>query len=176
MPQKIEIIFAEESYKVTFDANGGKFKDSDKIVIEDIISFDYTNFDMPTRENYKFIGFFTEKTGGKSFEEIMSSEEGINSDIIFYAQWEEITSGEEEGSPEGEEQEGNIDTGNTNTDNTNQDNTNTGGDNVSIIDNNVDKGNNPQTSDNIMLYIAILSISVLGIIVATNIRRKRQND
>ena len=113
------------------------------------------------------------KKGGKSFEEIMSSEEGINSDIIFYAQWEEITTGEE---AEREEQEDNIDTGNTNTDNTNQDNTNTGGDNDSINDNNVDKGNNPQTSDNIMLYIAILSISVLGIIVATNVRRKKQNN
>lgn len=173
VPKKIVIIFAEESYKVTFDANGGKFKDNDKIVIEDIINFDYINFDIPTRENYKFIGFFTEKKGGKSFEEIMSSEEGINSDIIFYAQWEEITTGEE---AEREEQEDNIDTGNTNTDNTNQDNTNTGGDNDSINDNNVDKGNNPQTSDNIMLYIAILSISVLGIIVATNVRRKKQNN
>ena len=173
VPKKIEIIFAEESYKVTFDANGGKFKDNDKIVIEDIINFDYTNFDIPTRENYKFIGFFTEKTGGKSFEEIMSSEEGINSDIIFYAQWEEITTGEE---AEREEQEDNIHTGNTNTDNTNQDNTNTGGDNDAINDNNVDKGNNPQTSDNIMLYVAILSISVLGIIVAINVRRKKQNN
>lgn len=133
VPKKIEMIFAEESYEVTFDANGGKFIDSDKIVVDNIINFDYANFNKPTRDGYRFIGFFTEKTGGKSFEEIMSSEAGIESDITFYAQWEEITAGEE-------------------------------------------KGNNPQTSDNIILYVAILSISVLGIIVITNIRRKIQNN
>lgn len=165
VPKKIKIIFAEESYKVTFAANGGKFTDNDKIVIDNIIDFDYSNFNKPSREGYRFIGFFTEKTGGKSFEEIMNSEEGINSDMIFYAQWEEITTGEEAGSPGGEEKEDNIDTGNTNTDNTN-----TG------VDNDAETGNNPQTSDSIMLYVLILSISTLGIIITTKIRKTRQND
>lgn len=92
IPQKIIMIFSEE-YKVTLDANGGKFTNGDKYIIEDIINFDYTNFNKPTREGYKFIGFFTEKTGGKSFEEVMNSEAGIEEDTIFYARWQESSVG-----------------------------------------------------------------------------------
>ena len=160
VPKKIEIIFAEESYKVTFDANGGKFTDNNKIVIDDIINFDYSNFNEPTREGYRFIGLFTEKTGGKSFEEIMSSEEGIKSDVTFYAHWEEIITREETGILEGGEQENNNSTENVN----------------SGTHNNAETVDNPQTSDDIMIYISMLSISVLGILVITNIRRNRQTN
>ena len=76
--------------KVTLDANEGKFDDKNIYVIEDIIKFDYTKFDKPTRDGYKFIGFFTGKTDGKSFEEVMNSEAGIDSDMTFYARWEKI--------------------------------------------------------------------------------------
>ena len=76
--------------KVTLDANEGKFADKNIYVIEDITKFDYTKFDKPTRDGYKFIGFFTEKTDGKSFEEVMNSESGIDNDMTFYARWEKI--------------------------------------------------------------------------------------
>ena len=92
IPKKIIMIFGEE-YKVTLDANGGKFTNGDKYIIDDIINFDYTNFNKPTREGYEFIGFFTEKTGGKSFEEVMNSEAGIEEDTIFYARWKETSAG-----------------------------------------------------------------------------------
>lgn len=92
IPKTIEFIFGEQ-YKVTLDANGGKFKDSDKYIIDDIINFDYKNFTNPTREGYKFIGFFTEKIGGKSFDEIMNSEAGIEGNTVFYARWEKSSGG-----------------------------------------------------------------------------------
>lgn len=100
VPKTIEFIFGEQ-YKVTLDANGGKFKDSDKYIIDDIINFDYTNFNKPTRDGYQFIGFFTEKEGGKSFEEVMNSEAGIEEDTIFYARWKKTSGG---GVPEPEEE------------------------------------------------------------------------
>jgi len=84
---------SNKDYVVTLDANGGKFKDSDKYIIDDIINFDYINFNKPTREGYEFIGFFTELDGGKSFEEVMNSEAGIEEDTIFYARWKEISGG-----------------------------------------------------------------------------------
>lgn len=79
--------------KVTFDANEGKFDNKDIYTVDDITKFDYTKFTKPTRDGYKFIGFFTEKTNGKSFEEVMNSEAGIENDMIFYARWEKVTSG-----------------------------------------------------------------------------------
>jgi len=89
----IEAIAEKIDYKVVFDANGGKFTDSDKYIIDDIVNFDYTNFNKPTREGYRFIGFFTEIIGGKSFEEVMNSEAGIEEDTTFYARWEKNSSG-----------------------------------------------------------------------------------
>lgn len=102
IPKKIIMIFSED-YIVTLDANGGKFTNDDKYIIDDIINFDYTNFNKPTREGYEFIGFFTEKDGGKSFEEVMNSEAGIEEDTIFYARWKQ-TSGGGAGTAEPEEE------------------------------------------------------------------------
>lgn len=173
VPKKIEMIFAEKLYEVTFDANGGKFTNKDKIVVDDIINFDYANFNKPTREGYRFIGFFTKKTGGKSFEEIMSSEEGIKSDITFYAQWEQnsISSGTGEAEPpidDNDDREN--ETTNNELDDNKIENTNNGG------NKDTETVNNPQTSDNIMLYVLILSISTLGIIIVTKIKKMRQNN
>ena len=102
IPKKIIMIFSED-YIVTLDANGGKFTNGDKYIIDDIINFDYTNFNKPTRDGYQFIGFFTEKEGGKSFEEVMNSEAGIEEDTIFYARWKK-TSGGGAGTAEPEEE------------------------------------------------------------------------
>lgn len=91
IPKTIEIIFAEdlvETYKIIFDANGGAFKNDVKTIdIEDIINFDYEAFEKPTREGYKFIGFYT--VDGESYYDIMNSEAGIEEDTTFYAKWEE---------------------------------------------------------------------------------------
>ena len=81
------------TFNIILDANGGQFTDSDKYIIDDIINFDYTNINKPTREGYSFVGFFTEKTGGKSFLEVMNSEAGIEEDTIFYARWKENSAG-----------------------------------------------------------------------------------
>lgn len=85
---EIEAIGVEE-YKVIFDANGGVFTNNQNtIVIDDIINFNYSTFEKPIRSGYKFIGFYTDKTAGKSFEEVMNSEAGIEEDTTFYARWE----------------------------------------------------------------------------------------
>jgi len=77
-------------YKVVFDANGGTFKNGkNTMVISDIINFDYDSFMKPKRDGYKFAGFYTEQTGGKSYFDLMNSEAGIEEDIILYARWEE---------------------------------------------------------------------------------------
>ena len=79
-------------YKVIFDANGGTFKNDVKTInIEDIINFDYETFEKPTRENYMFVGFYTEDN--KSFADVMNSEAGIERDTTFYAKWQEISAG-----------------------------------------------------------------------------------
>lgn len=74
-------------YEVIFDANGGTFKNNVKtITVEDIINFNYDKFEKPTRDGYKFIGFYTED--GKSYLDVMNSETGIEEDTTFYAKWE----------------------------------------------------------------------------------------
>ncbi len=78
----------DEIYEVVFDANGGIFKNDIKTMnIEDIINFNYDAFEKPTKNGYKFIGFYTKD--GKSYLEVMNSETGIEEDTTFYAKWEE---------------------------------------------------------------------------------------
>ena len=74
---------------VILNANGGLFTDKEEYIIEDIINFNYNEFEKPTKDGYNFVGFYTEKTGGKSFDEVMNSEAGIEEDTIFYARWKE---------------------------------------------------------------------------------------
>ena len=84
-----EYYVGRELYSIIFDANGGVFKDgTTTIKINDIINFDYESFEKPTRDGYKFIGFYTEKTGGTSYYDLMNSEAGIEEDTILYARWE----------------------------------------------------------------------------------------
>lgn len=75
--------------KLIFDSNGGTFKNNKKTIeVTDIINFSYKNFEKPTRKGYKLIGFYTEKTGGKSYDDIMNSEAGVEGNITLYARWE----------------------------------------------------------------------------------------
>ena len=80
-----------EIYEVIFDANDGEFSNGNPVLkYDDADNCDFDNIETPTRSGYEFIGYYTEKTGGTSFDDIMNSEAGIESDITFYARWEEI--------------------------------------------------------------------------------------
>lgn len=87
----IHLLFTIEKFSVVFDANGGVFEENDKFVIEEWNNSYYDTLKNPTREGYKFLGYFTEKTGGTKFELILA-ESGIDSDMTFYARWEENSS------------------------------------------------------------------------------------
>jgi len=85
----------KEQFKVNFDANGGKFSNNKDILIlenwknESDYFEKMDNVEEPTREGFKFLGYYTEKEEGNSFEHLMS-EVGIDKEITFYAQWKEI--------------------------------------------------------------------------------------
>lgn len=90
IPDVIEVIFAKEiSYKVTFDANGGTFKDSDKYIIEKWDNEYYDTLTIPSKEGFKFLGYYTGKIDGTKLEMILN-ESGIDSDMTFYAKWEKV--------------------------------------------------------------------------------------
>ncbi len=82
--------------KVIFDANGGLFESSPTYTINDWNPSLYDTLSIPSRDGYKFIGYYTEKNGGTKFEMILN-ESGIDKDSTYYAQWEpnEISEGEE---------------------------------------------------------------------------------
>ena len=84
----LQLVINKEKYKVIFDSNGGKFDESEQYVIEEWNNDYYDNLVKPTREGYTFKGYYTEKIGGTKFELILA-ESGIDSDMTFYAQWEE---------------------------------------------------------------------------------------
>lgn len=80
-----------EIYEVIFDANDGEFSNGNPVLkYDDADKCDFNNIEIPVRIGYKFIGYYAEKTGGTSLENIMNSEAGIEDDITFYARWEEI--------------------------------------------------------------------------------------
>ena len=72
---------------VLFDANGGKFSDSQTYTVENWNVNSANELLKPTREGYTFKGYYTEKTGGTKFESILN-EAGIDGNMTFYAQWE----------------------------------------------------------------------------------------
>lgn len=159
-------VLAEKTYKVIFDANEGTFKDGKTLTIEKWEIGNEETLEKPTRNGYKFLGFFTEKTGGTKLENYIA-EAGIDKDLTFYAQWEEVSNGGGvPGVPEGGEQEGNNNTGNTSTGNTDTGNTNTDNTNT-----NKPTGNNPQTGDNIVMFTVISLMAFVGITVAIKVKK-----
>ena len=94
--------FVTRCYELTFHISNMAYPGYEEDIkgLYDLV-YDYTNFNKPTRDGYQFIGFFTEKEGGKSFEEVMNSEAGIEEDTIFYARWKKTSGG---GVPEPEEE------------------------------------------------------------------------
>ena len=87
----IDAIAEKIEYKVIFDANGGTFGNDNVLTIEKWENGLEDSLEEPTRDGYAFMGYFTEKVGGTKFELILA-ESGIDSDMTFYAQWEETTS------------------------------------------------------------------------------------
>lgn len=163
IPKEIKIIFAEESekYKVTFDANGGSYKNDIKTIdVLDIINFSYESFEKPTKNGFEFIGFYTKD--GKSYYEIMNSEAGIEENTTFYAQWQEVSTG---GGVPGISEP--VQPDNTNTDSTNTDNSN-----ISSTTTDKPEVNNPQTNDNIILFVIVLGISIIGLSTTTLIEKR----
>ena len=81
-----------ENFKVIFDANEGSFKNDKKIITIDVWDNKYADtLETPVRDGYTFKGYYTEKIGGQKFEMILN-ESGIDSDMIFYAHWEKVSS------------------------------------------------------------------------------------
>ena len=79
----------ENHFKVIFDANGGLFSENkNNLIIEEWKNEYEETLETPTKDGYKFKGYYTEKSGGTKFEMILA-ESGIDNDMTFYAQWEE---------------------------------------------------------------------------------------
>lgn len=150
-------LFPIWQFVIKFDANGGSFSNG-KNVLEFLTSYDdfetydsIMNIENPMRDGYSFLGFYTEKTGGKSLESYIEGEDDIiDGSLTFYAQWKESSS-----TVEAIQQP--------------EDNNNTIANNV----NNTNTTNikNPQTSDNIFFFIGILFISLFGVIVTSKYKK-----
>lgn len=85
---------SSQTCTVTFNANGGSFGSSTTraITISKGMSFSSTGITVPTctYAGHTFLSWKTSATGGALF----SSDTPINSDVTYYAQWEEISQGE----------------------------------------------------------------------------------
>ena len=71
-----------KEYTLTFDANGGTVDVSSKSVMENL---SYKKLPVPTRAEYTFMGWYTEREGG---EQVTSSTICMG-DATVYAHWEE---------------------------------------------------------------------------------------
>ena len=170
-------------HKVIFDANEGKFSEGNNILkFDDAEKIDFDKLEQPTKDGYKFIGYYTEKVGGTSLVDIMNSEAGIESDLTFYARWEDNSSEGDSPIQEDEEKKENINSGNieiddnNNTENVGSDNNNNTGntdsDDNTIMENtsqniNIETENIPDTGDNIITHVVILIIAIIGIVKTT---------
>lgn len=149
-----------ETYKVVFDANGGKFSSngSEILTYEKWLPDDYENLENPARDGYTFVGYFTQKDGGTNFANYYA-EAGVDQDMTLYAHWKDNSNvggaSQEQGSsaqpsagaagtPAPEPQLG------------------------TAIES--PKTNNPQTGNSIIIWFAILIVSVVGLIIT----RKKQ--
>lgn len=121
-------------------------------------------------ESYKVI---FNANGGTSIEKYIA-EAGIDGNLTFFAQWEENSS-VLEGTPvipEGGEQENNN-TENTDTGIGTETETDSNDEN---IDTNKPTGSNPQTGDNVILFVEILLVAIVGIIITTKVSKNIKNN
>jgi len=162
----IEASAEKISCKVVFDANEGTFKNGKILTIEKWENGLENTLEIPTRDGYTFKGWYTEKNGGTKFEMILN-ESGIDSDMTFYAQWEENSSEGEKPILKPPAQEDDVPMEDTENEDENVDeavgNTNTN----SSESENIPVGNNPQTGDKIILFVSALLVALLGIAVTS---------
>lgn len=81
-----ERFHAPPKYTLTFNPNGGTTPTTNKTVT---YSSTYGELPTPTRKGYKFLGWFTSKTGGTQITS--DSLVTITSDQTLYAQWEQAS-------------------------------------------------------------------------------------
>ena len=71
---------------MTLDANGGKFKDGEQIFVIKTDGKTVAELpDAPIKEGYSFIGWYLDKEGNKSAEELLSK--AITTTVTLYAKW-----------------------------------------------------------------------------------------
>ena len=83
----IYAVWKGNTYTVNFNPNGGSCSVASKSVIigESYWSSDYTNLPVPTKEGYKFDGWYTSKTGGDKIENLTTVT--IARNHTLYAHW-----------------------------------------------------------------------------------------
>ena len=79
-------LYARWAIEVTFDANGGICNTANKQVV---CGDKYGNLPTPTKENYTFAGWYTEREGGERVTENTVSD--IHHSQTLYAHWNEIS-------------------------------------------------------------------------------------
>jgi len=119
-----------EIYEVTFDANGGQFKDGKSSIYFENWDFGiFLTQEQPTRDGYKFKGWYTAKDGGVP----LAAEPDMTNLTTIYAQWEE--------------------------------------EDISSDIPPITGVENPQTDDNIITFVIILGIAVIGIAITTKMKK-----
>lgn len=76
----------DNTYIVTFNANGGSVNPTSKIVTYNTI---YGDMPIPTRNGYSFIGWYTQQSGGTKIEP--ATNVTITENQTLYARWNDIT-------------------------------------------------------------------------------------
>ena len=80
-------IIPDDRYIVTFDAQGGSLGEGVENIKEVTNNSPYGELPTPTKEGYKFTGWYTEKTGGEEITK--DSIVNLHEDITLYAIWKE---------------------------------------------------------------------------------------
>lgn len=79
-------IYATKEHAITFDSNGGVYENQEKTyTIKTLELID--EVEIPTREGYKFLGYYTEN--GISLETYLNNSK-TNESITFYAKWRHV--------------------------------------------------------------------------------------
>ena len=79
-------LYARWAVEVIFDANGG---DCNTVSKQVVCGSQYGNLPTPTKENYNFAGWFTEREGGERITENLISD--VHHSQTLYAHWDTIS-------------------------------------------------------------------------------------
>ncbi len=78
--------YTPKTFNITFNANGGSVSTQSKVVTYDST---YEELPTPTYEGYRFLGWFTEASGGT--EVVSSTQVSLTSNQTLFAHWERAT-------------------------------------------------------------------------------------